>query len=55
MKRKRTGAVHTAWDNIFVRWTGEECWWKHITADGRDEWTSFFQIASGLVKNELLP
>ena len=28
-------------ENIFVRWTGEECWWKHITNDGSDEWKSF--------------
>ena len=40
-----TGASHTAWDNISVIWTGEECWEKHIAADGPDEWNSFLKTA----------
>ena len=34
MKRRGTGVFHTAMDKLFVKWTGKECWWKHITTDG---------------------
>ena len=34
MKRRGTGVFHTAMDKLFLKWTGEECWWKHITTDG---------------------
>ena len=38
--------------NISVHWTGDECWLKHITVDGSDEGTPFFNTDSGLVNTD---
>ena len=49
MKRRRAGVVHTNWDNLWTRWSGNQRWWE-----GSGDWKSFVKTAEDLCRKILL-
>ena len=35
MKRRRAGVVHTHWDNLWTKWSGDQRWWESLRT-GKD-------------------
>ena len=46
--RRRAGVVHTNWDNLLLKWSGNQRWW-----DVSKDWKSFVKTAKGFCAKEL--
>ena len=53
MRRRRSGVVHTNWDNLMVKWSGSQRWWE-VSNDWKSyDWKSFVKTAKDLCKRTL--
>ena len=48
VKRSRAGVVHTNWDNLMMKWSGCQRWWRVS-----NDWTSCVKTAEKLCKRIL--
>ena len=49
MKRRRAGVVHTNWDNLWTKWSGNQRWWE-----GLSDWKRFFETSEEICKKSLV-